>query len=255
MDSKTDWKIKYQNIINELEGKEKTWGNLESLLRKTIGRLTIAGQGIDKRLDAQLKDIQSLSRKKSDDKLAIALDQLSDVLTQIDESPTKGTIEVKDELSNAENVMSHLLDLLSPPEQFQSSFEKIRSHLPPKVTDSILNELANELNSIMSTSDHENGTTQSGQSIDDVILDLLDRLSIVPSMNKKTKSIQQDILNGISTAQWPSVLDHIAEEVSKALQLINDEKNELELFIAQVTTQLAEISGYITNDKKTKKTA
>lgn len=253
MDNQKDWKKKYQNIIHELESKEKTWGDLETLLRKAIGRLSIAGLGIDKTLDSRLKDIRDLSRNKKDDKLENALDQLSNVLNEIDEKNPAQNDSMRDELSTINDVMNQLLTLLAPPEEHQSTFERIKSHLPPKNTDSILNELASELNLIMASPISLEANTEV-QEIDEVILDLLDRLSIVPGMNKKAKEIQQTIRSGLTLEQWPTVLDNIAKEVNTALQLISDEKSELENFIAQVTEQLVEITDYISEDQQEQKT-
>lgn len=248
MDFKTDWKKKYKTIIKELESKEKTWVNLESLLRKAIGRLAIAGLGIDTKLDNELKDIKNISRKKKDDKLSSALDRLSHVLSEIDENSHPKKAEVKSELDSVSNIMTQLLDLLTPPEQYQSSFERIKKHLPQNST-SILQELADELNHIMVLPLSET-EERNEQSIDEVILTLLDKLSIVPGMRAKAKKIQGVIRQGLNLEQWPMVLDNIVQEVSHALQLINEEKSELESFIAQVTEQLVEITGYISEEQK-----
>jgi len=253
MDNQKDWKKKYQNIIHELESKEKAWGDVETLLRKAIGRLSIAGLGIDKTLDSRLKDIRDLSRNKKEDKLENALDQLSNVLNEIDEKNPAQNDSMRDELSTINDVMNQLLTLLAPPEEHQSTFERIKSHLPPKNTDSILKELASELNLIMASPISLEANTEV-QNIDEVILDLLDRLSIVPGMNKKAKEIQQTIRSGLTLEQWPTVLDNIAKEVNTALQLISDEKSELENFIAQVTEQLVEITDYISEDQQEQKT-
>ena len=76
----TDWKSKYQEVLDDLEARELEWTQIEELLRKTIGRLSIAGRGIDERLDKQLRVIQALSREKLDQKLATALGKLSEIL-------------------------------------------------------------------------------------------------------------------------------------------------------------------------------
>ena len=60
----TDWRTKYQDALRQLEARELEWDRIEKLLRKTIGRLSIAGRGIDDRLDRQLRLIQELSREK-----------------------------------------------------------------------------------------------------------------------------------------------------------------------------------------------
>ena len=53
----TDWKSKYQDVLDDLEARELEWTQIEELLRKTIGRLSIAGRGVDERLDKQLRII------------------------------------------------------------------------------------------------------------------------------------------------------------------------------------------------------
>ena len=80
-----DWKSRYQDALGELEAREREWQKIEDLLRKTIGRLTIAGRGLDQRLDRQLREIQELSREKRDEKLAKALSRLSETITALED--------------------------------------------------------------------------------------------------------------------------------------------------------------------------
>lgn len=248
MDNQKDWKKKYKAIIAELESKQQTWGNLESLLRKAIARLALPGLGIDKRPDAQLKNIQTISRKKNDDKLSTTLDNLSDILNALDDQKLVTDRGMKDELATINAVMTQLLVLLALPEEHLPSFERIKSYCPPSNTDSILNELASGLSLIMAIP-LANDAKLDAKNIDAVILGLLDRLSMVPGMNKKAKNIQASIRLGLSEAQWPIVLDAITQQVSGVLQLINDKKNALENFIEQVTEQLLEITAYISDEQ------
>lgn len=80
-----DWKSKYQAALEQLESRESEWAQVEQLLRKTIGRLSIASRGLDARLDAQLELIRELSREKRDEKLARALEALSEIITTLDD--------------------------------------------------------------------------------------------------------------------------------------------------------------------------
>ena len=88
VEENTDWKSKYQGVINDLEARELEWSQIEELLRKTIGRLSIAGRGIDEGLDTQLRTIQTLSREKRDEKLAVALNQLTEVVASLEGTQT-----------------------------------------------------------------------------------------------------------------------------------------------------------------------
>ncbi len=80
-----DWKSKYQAAHDALEAREREWAEVEQLLRKAIGRLSIAGRGLDTRLDAQLELIRELSREKRDEKLAQALEALAEIITTLDD--------------------------------------------------------------------------------------------------------------------------------------------------------------------------
>ena len=81
----TDWRSKYQDVLKDLEARELEWEKIEALLRKAIGRLSIAGRGLDDRLDKQLRVIQELSREKRDEKLPEALTILSDIVAALDD--------------------------------------------------------------------------------------------------------------------------------------------------------------------------
>ena len=85
MKQDNDWKDKYQATVKELDAKEIEWQALEEILRKAIGRLSIAGRGIDSALDQQLKDIQQFSRKKQDQKLLEALEKLANIVASLDD--------------------------------------------------------------------------------------------------------------------------------------------------------------------------
>jgi diguanylate cyclase len=102
----TDWKSKYQDVLNDIEARELEWTEIEALLRKTIGRLSIAGRGADQRLDKQLRLIQKLSREKRDEKLATALEQLSEIVTSLEDTTNT---DVKQRRSDPIMLMLELL--------------------------------------------------------------------------------------------------------------------------------------------------
>ena len=83
MRQNTDWKAKYQGAIKELDAKQSEWQSLEKILRKAVAGLSIAGRGLDNKLDKQLELIQSLSQEKQDHKLSNALEGLSQVVTSV----------------------------------------------------------------------------------------------------------------------------------------------------------------------------
>ena len=60
------WKEKYLDGLDEIERKEKEWGELESLLRHSIARLAVAGYGLNSLLDDKLDRLRNALRRHRD---------------------------------------------------------------------------------------------------------------------------------------------------------------------------------------------
>ena len=111
MNPDKDWKNKYQTLIDEIEGKETEWRDIEAILRKTIARLSIAGRGFDERLDGHFKEIQNLSRDHKNEKLTLALEELGRVVATLEDKPVTPSAKEID-AENAVDTSSLLLELL-----------------------------------------------------------------------------------------------------------------------------------------------
>ncbi len=78
MSETTDWKQKYRDSLLEIEAEEKSWREVEQLLRRLIGRLCAAGLGQDSDLDEELTTLAAANRRNAD---AAELDRLATSLT------------------------------------------------------------------------------------------------------------------------------------------------------------------------------
>ncbi len=95
----SEWKSKYQTSIRELDKKEQEWSQVENILRKAISRLSLAARGLDDKLDEQLKLIQTLSREKRDERLSSALNQLSSIISSLDQSGKESSGQFPESMS------------------------------------------------------------------------------------------------------------------------------------------------------------
>ncbi len=110
MKQDSDWKDKYQTAVKELDEKEDEWRTLEEILRKAIGRLSIAGRGIYNALDQQLKDIQQFSRKKQDQKLLEALEVVANIVASLDDDiPSPGIVNPSPSLFEPSTILLTML--------------------------------------------------------------------------------------------------------------------------------------------------
>lgn len=87
VESSEDWKQKFYDQLDRLEQKEQGWEKLESLLKRTIGRLSLAAEGQNPSLDKHLRQVRASIKDKVDPlHLEQVLDDLSELLTRLDET-------------------------------------------------------------------------------------------------------------------------------------------------------------------------
>ncbi len=138
--------------------------------------------------------------------------------------------------SNTSQILFRLLDMLTLD---QNHAAKLRQTLGEIVNyrDSELQTLADLLNQQLGS--------DMGDSIDDVMTTLLERLAIVQGVNSSAQDIQTRIHEGIDHEKWPDTLNDIVKSIAESLSKLEREKHELENFIVNVTDQLGEITQVV----------
>jgi diguanylate cyclase len=91
MSNDSQWREKYRDSLSRLSAEEVRRSRLQSVLRLLIGRLCIAGQGRDPRLDAELQNVAATVRKGIDPQgLEALLDPLSQAVAALEaQAPTR----------------------------------------------------------------------------------------------------------------------------------------------------------------------
>jgi diguanylate cyclase len=85
MSDESQWRDKYRESLSRLSAEEARRSRLQSVLRILIGRLCVAGQGRDARLDVELRKVAEAVRKGVDTpKLEDLLDPLSQAVLLLD---------------------------------------------------------------------------------------------------------------------------------------------------------------------------
>ncbi|MEJ2424672.1 MAG: GGDEF domain-containing protein, partial [Candidatus Thiodiazotropha sp.] len=60
--SESEWKVRYEDLLRKHDSEREANTELEELLTRTILRLTIAANGLDRRLDPYLKSVRDAVR-------------------------------------------------------------------------------------------------------------------------------------------------------------------------------------------------
>jgi diguanylate cyclase len=88
MSDDSQWRDKYRDALSRLSAEETRRSRLQSVLRLLVGRLCLAGQGRDARLDAELLKVADTVRKGIDPKgLEELLEPLSQAVAVLDLPP------------------------------------------------------------------------------------------------------------------------------------------------------------------------
>jgi diguanylate cyclase len=127
------WRDKYRDALSRLSAEEARRSRLQSVLRLLIGRLCLAGQGRDARLDAELMKVADTVRKGIDPKgLEELLEPLSQAVTILDlppANPAAAPEPAPASGSEAESTLS-LLDQLALLPELRPMIAQLRADAP-----------------------------------------------------------------------------------------------------------------------------
>jgi diguanylate cyclase len=133
MNDDGQWRDKYRDALSRLSAEEARRSRLQSVLRLLIGRLCLAGQGRDARLDAELLKVAETVRRGIDPKpLEELLDPLSQAVTVLDLPPANQTAAPEppaESGSEADSTLS-LLDQLALLPELRPMIAQLRADAP-----------------------------------------------------------------------------------------------------------------------------
>jgi diguanylate cyclase len=133
MNDDGQWRDKYRDALSRLSAEEVRRSRLQSVLRLLIGRLCLAGQGRDARLDAELIKVAETVRKGVDPKgLEELLDPLSQAVTVLDLQPANQSAAPEPPAvsgSEADSTLS-LLDQLALLPELRPMIAQLRADAP-----------------------------------------------------------------------------------------------------------------------------
>lgn len=152
--SSGDWKLKYNQIHEDLKRKERDWVEAEELLRRTIRRLTIAANGVHPVLDKRLASLRDSMGKHLD--LAMLKDitaSMPGTLMELSKetehqlTPTKVLMKLSDELENVDSI--------------RKQAKKLKAQLSKEPSQQELEKIVSDIGQLVST---QSGTESSANS-------------------------------------------------------------------------------------------
>ncbi len=215
-----DLRQKYFDAIAQLEAGEARWAQLETTLRRTIGRLCLAARGRAVPLDTELRKIGDLVRGRGDlGVLEEHLESLSRAITALDEvesGPSTGSTTTSRALAFAGYIPRLNEDIdRAPPESGAAG-----------VVDPVERD------------------TQ----LQTIIVAVLDRLARLPELRPALAELCERPKGSITPDEFVEGLERVARLVGEQRASLLREKREIEELLQQMDMRLAEIANYLAGD-------
>ncbi len=114
-------------------------------------------------------------------------------------------------------------------------------------------DLANSLNRLWPDSD--SGVSTYEVNVNEILLQLLDRLSLPPDLQQKVVVLQTKLEEVVKDEDWPELLDQIASLIGEVRKKVQAEKKDLEKFLAHLTKRLQAIDNSLQGVKEDQKSS
>jgi diguanylate cyclase len=222
-----DLRQKYFDAIAQLEAGEARWSQLETTLRRLIGRLCLAARGRAEALDSELRKVSDLARGRGDIKtIEEHLEPLSRAIAALDEM----TME-----SSGATTTSRALALAGyvPPNETSTVRKLPKPGAPPRGVD---------------LQDEE-------AKVQAVIVAVLERLSRLPELRPALADLCARSRDSLTPDEFARGLEKVARLVSEQRANLMRERREIEELLQQMDSRLAEISSYLASDTADQKNA
>ena len=228
-----DMRQKYLDAIAQLEAGEAKWSQLESTLRRLIGRLCLAARGRAEPLDTELRKVSDLIRGRGDvSAIEASLEPLSRAIASLDESSFE---------SSGATTTSRALSLggyvPQPPVETTLTTRRIEPVISsPPLPQSI--DLEDEEAKVRS-----------------LIEAVLERLSRLPELRPALSDLVRRSKESITSEEFAEGLERVARLISDQRVNLVRERREVEELLQQMDARLAEIAGYLASDTADQKSA
>ncbi len=248
--NETNWKQLYDELLQKHEDESAAGKELESLLTRTIVRLTLAAGGFDNRLDPHLKGLRDAVKKGVDHRLKDRLDSLSDDLLHFADSSAAG----EDEVVHAK--YQHLLSSLNLSKREMTETEELLgllgddpSSLEPKAFDRLRTLLGQheQKEAKGGLFDRLLGGARSDDSIkpNEILLNLLEQASWPSHWEERVNGFKRQLGANAEKDTWTQVLQELLELSAKSYDEIQVEIKEAEDFLDELTQRLQDLGFHL----------
>ena len=206
------WKQKYYDHLDLLDQKENDWQALESILKKTVLRLSIAAEGQHAAIDRNLHEIRSIVKKQVN---VMMLDNILDDISTL-------LLKLEDQQATEDRKVVIMLTRLLENINFSDVANKQKNKLIKKLaktSDKYSDNLIDEVQNFLSGSINQLGNNSQGQ-VKSGFLSNLFGSNDIDKDNKDSKKIDRVDENKHSSSSKLNNYDSITNDITRVAQAL-----------------------------------
>ena len=262
------WKKRYLSSLEELENKEQLWSESENNLRALISHLTNAADTSSAKLTKQLEVLRdAINKGVPANKLRKAINEVADSVLNLEAIRSNKKIEPN-------NTIVNLLEKIKPAGKIESKLAKISGKISKLDTNKEMSPLIEELaklfvyglsiteknkekgflSSLLSksndvpSSDIEierpeelaNASLNLNNAIQSLI-SLLEKMILPTDLQVEANLIKRQLSQSVDKEIFLNSLEKTVGITADVLERVKKEKNEIEVFLKQLTSRLHEL--------------
>ncbi len=230
------WKQKYYDQLDRLDQKEEEWSRLETVLKRAIGRLSLAAEGHHKAVDRHIRDIRAATRDKVNrEHLDAILDQLSDLLARLDEKQAAPDRQAITHLQT-------LLEQLVLPASLGKPRKKLLKQLNKATDESVvqlLNEVAGLIQQALATSSPEAPAEKKPGLLDRIL-----KSSTANESDVDHQATARILSHVLEVFPWPPDLGTDVKSLLNQLNRVSDD-NDLSRSVTELEKLARSVPDYL----------
>ena len=251
MSSEQDWREKYRDALSKLAAEEARWSKTQNVLRLLIGRLCLAAQGRDARLDQEIARVAESARKSIDiDSLELILAPLSSAIAVLDQAEeTSGTssrstvsMPARDEPASSPSAATTASTPALPSTPGDTASRKIQPAPidPPPAPRTA--ETPTSPAGLAATGSHAASEDGFGATV------VLDRLALLPELKPVVGELRARKRDTLTIHELATLLEQVTTFATEQRAQVQREKLELENLVQQLASRLEEITSHLTGE-------
>jgi len=245
----------HEKTLRLLDGTNEQLINVQEMLRKSVVRLSIAARREDDQLDEVLENLRSSVKSSIDlDELDAHLDKLLVVINHAENeaeySPGYCKNTTRNELVKVKSFAHKLGESLN--QEFKIDEDVDVSIMLEQLANDIVKHVENLNSDVLDDTVSDNSINDnSTEYLKSVLSELFDNLALPQSSQLKLQSVRRKLDSTIDEEnQRKVVAEDVSALINTSIETLQDEKEELQVFIRKTTSQIEEIEEYVRKSRQ-----